>query len=371
VTASNLDHGTRLDRWLEEWPQVTAQGLGGFRIVFAAAVLLLHHPARTWVNDLPAAWWAPPPGPMALLTGPPPDWLVIVGHISFGVLAGLLLVGYRTGWVSVFLTANWLLLNGVAYSWGKIDHGSLIAFVPLALAAAGWGNRYSVDAAADRIAQVRGWPVTLLAFLLATAWATAALPKVVSGWLNLETEATRGHLLRNHLVHGRDELLAPIAAELPLGFAWPMLDIVVIAVEVALAFLIIHRSWFRGGLVLLIGFHFGVLVTMNISFTTNVWVYAAFAPATWWSWFVKRSHIPVQFPVTMVPVGLALGGGASAVVLVAGAAVFPAALDLLGVRKPSQVLAGITMLASLALVGVWLASALGRQRMARSDEDSV
>lgn len=363
----------RLDRWLEGWPAVTAEGLGAFRILYATSILLFVHPTRLWVSELPASWWAPPPGPMALLSGPPPAEVVIAGHLVFGVLAGALAIGYRTGSVSVALSVLWLFLDGVAYSWGKIDHGSfLIAVIPLALAVAGWGATFSVDATVGRgVRRVRRWPITAFAALVAFSVATSAIPKILGGWLNLDTAATRSHLLRNHLVHGRDALLAPYATDLPLGAPWPLLDITVIAVELCLVLLLFHRSAFRAGIALLIAFHTGVALTMNISFTTSLWFYAVFAPAVWWSRPAARLGIPVHLPPRAAPIAAAFGGGTSLIVVLVGDRPAPALLTLLHIPEPNLVLGVALFTLALTMIVAWAWSQMLRPLMGRQTESRV
>src|SRR5690606_21390663 len=111
------------DHWLENWPgKLNAKDLAYYRIVFAAYILLFALPNWSWITDIPTSWFAPPPGPMAFFQATPPLWLLHTGTILVALLAGALLVGYRTQFVSYAIAAFWLIGNGFAYSWGKIDH---------------------------------------------------------------------------------------------------------------------------------------------------------------------------------------------------------------------------------------------------------
>jgi membrane glycosyltransferase len=93
-----------------------------------------------------------------------------------------------------------------------------------------------------------------------------------------------------------------------------MADWATVVLEIGLLFCVWNVSAFRGGLALLVFFHLGVLLTMNISFLHQIFVYALFV-----GWenilpinqrsketsalpdFVKEWHVPVFV------VGVALG----------------------------------------------------------------
>jgi hypothetical protein len=299
--------GDRLQAWLTSWPAgLTTRDLARYRAFFASFLLLFRLPRWDWATDLPASWFVPPPGLVAPLTAPPPAWLLDAGTLAVGLLLGALLVGYRTRLVSWLLPVVWILGNGVAYSWGKIDHDILLLVLPLFLGPAGWGDELSVDARRGRVGPARRWPITLLAVAVALAMFSAAVPKALTGWLSPSTQAVRGHLYQNLLVHGRDGFLAEWVASLDVNALWYAADLSAVALEAGLVLLLVRRSWFRLGLLALAAFHVVVLVTMSIGFIANLMVYAAF-----FVWPPRRGVVRRRVPTgVLVGVGVGVGVGA-------------------------------------------------------------
>ena len=281
------------DEWLVRWPAGLRTGdLARVRILYASYMLLFNLPRWGWIDDLPGSWYSPPPGMMPLFPAPPPGWLLDVGTVTVAVLLSAVLVGYRTRFASVALSLVLLLGSGFAYSWGKINHDIFLVLLPLFLAPAGWGNALSLDARAGRTGPARRWPITLFAVAVSLAILSAAVPKLLSGWLSFSNEAVRGFLIRNIAVHGRDELLAEQAAALELGLLWPLTDIIAVTLEAALIVLLFRRGWFRTGLAALGVFHVAVLLTMNIAFTPNLISYSVFFVWPWVGTRDTRGRVP-------------------------------------------------------------------------------
>lgn len=345
-----------VDRWLETWPgRLSTTDLACFRILYASVLLLFGLPWWSWTADLPASWFAPPPGPVALLlSAPPPAWLLDTGTLLLGVLLGALLVGYRTRLVSWAVPALWLLGDGVAYSWGKIDHLQLVPMTPLFLGAAGWGDALSVDAWRGRIGSPRRWPITLFAVTIALAMFTAGLPKVVGGWLSPATHAVRGLLLQYRFVLELDQLLADWVARLDLGGLWLIADFATVLVEGGLVLLLVRRSTFRLGLLALVGLHLGVLLTMSIDFIGNVLIYGAF-----FAWPLRRRAGSARpLPTTAVTaVGLLLGGLAAVTVIAADQTPGALMLSPLGLGSHTA-----SLFLMIAFGSFWLAFDLNERR---------
>lgn len=333
------------------WPgSLGPADLARFRIVYAACALAFLLPRWSWTTELPESWFAPPPGPLALLAAPPPGWLLSAGGLVLGGLLGALLVGYRTRVVSWAIPIVWLAGNGVAYSWGKIDHEQLAILAPLFLGAAGWGDALSLDARRGRTGPPRRWPVTLFAVAVALAVLTAAVPKVRWGWLSPDSDAVRGHLFRNQLVHGRDQLLAPWAAGLELGGLWQVADVATVLVEAAPVLLLVRRSTFRLTLLGLTVFHWAVLLAMNITFTGNVLAYGAF-----FSWSTRAGVAAARSPAVggLAVLGLAAGAAAAGGVLLWDATLAEVLLGGLGL-SPLLVALGPNLGLGLLWIGLEL-----------------
>lgn len=261
--------------------------LGVVRILFAV-YLILRPVDYEWAGNVPSAFFQPAPGPFSLISSSPGPQFLFALEVVRLILAVLLLIGFRTTAASVGMTVVLVTGAGIANSYGKVDHFILFELLPLAMAAAGWGARLSIDARLrERSGQPprisRGLPVLLWAMTVAFALLTAALPKVISGWLDPSREATRGFVARDiadpskigpltHQVFGIDSTLF-----------WKFLDYSTIAVEGWLVMLLLFPALFRLGIALILLFHLGVYLALGIEFDSYILVYMPFfsAPVMW------------------------------------------------------------------------------------------
>ncbi len=280
ATLSRLD---RLGLWLEREYHLPPQGLALYRIAFAAHLLVFvladYWRAATWVGELPQALYYPPLGPMLLSSGLPSTMTLglVVAALCVATLA--LLVGYRTTLASVSVSACMMSLDASIYAMAKIDHGRvLLVLVPLILAASRWGERWSVDARRGHRAKRGDWPMSVLALVIGFGMMSASLPKLVGGWLSWDTQAAYAKTYINALQFGRDKLLALTAISFPNRVIWELLDWFTITFELGFLFAFARRRVFNMFLIAAVGFHWGVLLTMNIRFSYQLIVYAAFLP---------------------------------------------------------------------------------------------
>ena len=150
----------------------------------------------------------------------------------------------------------------------------------------------------------------LLAFMIGLGFFTAGSAKLRSGWLDLDTQAVRGHFLSGYVNHDRNQLLAPLMLRVEeFGFFWEALDWFTVALECGLVVAVLWWRTFRIGIAVASLFHFGVLMMMNIQFSANVIAYGAFVR---WNLFRPTPPgrvLPLSSPVAVV-VGLALGAAA-------------------------------------------------------------
>lgn len=344
-----------LDRayaWARDWPDaLTESDLARYRMFYAASVLLLLFPTWNWVASFPRSWWAPPPGPFALLSGPPPGWVLVACGVLLGICLGALFVGWRTRVVSWLIFLLWMFGNGVAFSWGKIDHSILLLLLPVFFAEAGWGNAHSVDHSRGRLIEGRSWMITAYALCITLGMMTAAAAKLATGWLSPSTQAVRGHLLRNIAVEGRGELLAGTTASIEASPLWIAADVLTVAVEGSLLVLLYRRSWFRAGLLVLIAFHIFVLLSFNISFLGNVIIYGAL-----FAWPLTRR--PIRGTRSWwVLASVSAGGGLAVLALTTGRSPGLFLLDAVGVPRLT-----IALVLMLAIGGLWLILNLRERR---------
>jgi hypothetical protein len=285
------------DRWIFGSFGVSARGLALYRIAFALFGLLITAPGHApdtdfaRITDLPDVFFLPPPGPMQLVGGFP-------GALFFDVLTAAatgalvcLLIGYRTRWASAALTGLLLVGFGFSYSLGKVNHNLLFVLTPLIMGASGWGAALSLDARAGRGGRVEAWPLTLLMLLVGFGFFTAGFTKLIGGWLALDTQATLGHLFKQFYANGRQDFLAAEFLTWRSAAFWEAMDWATIALECGLLVAAFRTSWARPLLVLVVFFHMGTLLMLNIAFAPNMIVYAAFLP-----WLTWAARLPRRLP---------------------------------------------------------------------------
>ncbi|PEN08783.1 hypothetical protein CRI93_03225 [Longimonas halophila] len=290
-----------LDRWLFDTFTASPEGLGLYRILYASFVLFAFTPGHaelldfSFVGALPNAFFLPPPGPLMLLPGPPPSWLLDALHLLLTGSLVALLVGYRTRWASWAVFGLLLTGYGFAFSVGKINHVMLFVLLPLVMSLTNWGAAYSMDAQAQRTPRaVQTWPLALLALLIGFAMFTAGFSKLIGGWLDPTTQATQGHFVKQFFARGRQDFLAPWLLQVDSVVFWELLDWGTVLFEMGFLVAVVRKQTMRLFLAAAIGFHLGTLLMLNIAFVFNYIVYAAFIS---WGPLAKRlqdglAHLP-------------------------------------------------------------------------------
>jgi len=152
--------------------------------------------------------------------------------------------------------------------------------MPMVMAFSNWGKAYSGDSflysKPDGDTVGNGWPLTLLALILGFMMFTAGFPKILGGWLDLDTQAVFGRYFRQYFVHGRQDLLADYGMQVNNSFLWELLDYATIFFEIGFLAAVIHPRTTRLFISIAVIFHFSTMLLLNISFLPNFVVYAAF-----------------------------------------------------------------------------------------------
>lgn len=241
-----------------------------------------------WIAAVPNEFVHPRPGLFSFIHSVPPEGLLIALTIVRAVLAVLLAVGILTLPVSILMTAVMITAAGISYSFSKVDHFILFELVPLFLVFAGWGNRWSFDAwwrsrRSQPAPGTHGMPVLLYAMTIGWAMLSAAVPKVLGGWLDPSRQATRGYIARDIAINEKLGPLGQWLLPLDVDLFWKLLDYATIAAEGLLIVFVLTPTLFRCWLLLLACFHTGVYLTLGISFIDYTLVYAVFfSPVVMW-----------------------------------------------------------------------------------------
>ncbi|MEX2641448.1 MAG: HTTM domain-containing protein [Balneolales bacterium] len=274
----------KFDHWIFCSFQVSAESLGLYRILFASLILLVVTPGHsvyaqfTLLSGFPAGFFDPPPGPMMLFGGIPGETFFRGLILMLNISLVSLLLGYKTFWASLATGLLFLTGFGFSFSLGKVNHNLLLLILPLIMMWSNWGASYSLDAlrTPGKRPTAESWPLTLLILCIGFMMFTAGLPKILGGWLDPDSLATRGHLFRQFFVNGRTDLLSGWLVSVDEQWFWIMLDYVTVIFETGFLIAILHPVTARIFLALAVLFHAGTLVMMNISFTNNIIVYGAF-----------------------------------------------------------------------------------------------
>jgi hypothetical protein len=344
----------RFDSWaFRGWP-VTADSLAVVRILYAGVSLLVGTPRWSWAGRLPDAVWNPEPGPLRLLPGAPGPVVMVVLQLLFVTALVALLLGWRTPVMSVAVTVVGAAGFGITYAMGNYDHSFIGVLTPAVLALSGWGARWSVDAAQGRVAEVEGWPVRLLAWVLGLAMLTSAYPKVRAGWLDIHTHAVLGQLANQYFVHGRHALLATQSIHLHAGAFWEVFDDLTVLVEGGFVVAALTVAGTRAWAAMAAVFHAAILLMINIAFSANLLIYVAFVD---WSSVAGRVRAERLSPVTrwaghrFAGAGVITAGVTYAVFCAHFGAVLPACLSLFSNR--ADFLAQIPLVLGGGAVGLW------------------
>ncbi len=357
----------RLDTWIHGGT-ITRTSLARYRLIYGVIALLLL-PDFSWIAAFPDSMYNPPPGPMILFSGFPPEAVLRALEAALAACLVALVIGWHTRTASYLAVGVSMVGYGFTYCLGKIDHDILLVLVPAAMAIAGWGDRLSLDSVrrrsrgeTERPERAEQWPLRLYALMIGLAFLTAALPKIAGGWLNPLTHAVRGVQIRQFYTHDRADLLADTFLGINNPVFWEVMDIATILLEAGIVVAVLSWGGTRVAFAIAALFHLGVWLMMNIPFWHNVVTYG---------FVVAWDRVPVPqalhrlphpapgvlraAPVLVLPVGIAWSfvvewfGNAAGVmypiILVAGGVVAGGYLAVLAARlvkvlRGGQVAAG-------------------------------
>lgn len=305
----------RYHRWIFDSFSVSPEGMGLYRIfvaVFILGFILPDIEMYEFLGTVPNELFSPPPGPMWFFEGFPSESVFLLLHSLLIVSLVCLLVGFRTKWASILAGVLLLAIKGFFYSIGKINHDLLLSVLPIVMSFSGWGKAYSIDGWLHRgdkeFQRVEGWPLSLLALFLGFMMFTAGFPKLLGGWLELDTQATLGHFFKQFFVKGRQDLLATYIINIDNRIIWELLDYATVLFEMGFLVAIIHPRSTRLFVSFAVLFHFSIMMTLNISFLPNFPAYAAFLN---WSAindrFKKWLDVKLASPIILVGIFLIFG----------------------------------------------------------------
>lgn len=278
----NPDKGSKFSYWIFNSYQPTKEGLGLYRIFSALFILFFLLPSvemYQFLGSLPSEFYSPPPGPMLIFDGFPPEIVFYILHSVLIIALLCLLLGFKTPVASITTGMVLLVIKGLFYSVGKINHDLLVVALPMVMAFSQWGAAYSIDSLRDKSnkePKVYGWPLVLLALMIGFMMFTAGFPKILGGWLYWDTQATFGHFFKQYFLNSRQDLLANYALQIDNRFLWEFLDYGTVIFEAGFLLAILTPRTTRLFVCFAVIFHFSIMMMLNIAFLPNFLAYAAF-----------------------------------------------------------------------------------------------
>ena len=288
-----------IDRWIFHSHPLTVRDLAIYRILYASFAMLMAVPRGLWLEHLPDVFFSPPASLAAIVAAPLPFEYVQLLNVLLALSLAALLIGWYTRTASISATVLMILLNTWIYSPGKINHDILFVLVPAVMAFSGWGEAYSIDA--RRRTKINAdstegsWTVTLMSLLIGIALFTAGWAKLSTGWLDLGSYATYGHLLINYHVTGRHPWGADLALQIKNTWFWEALDWSTVLFEVGFLPAVLSRRSFLFFCALAAIFHVGVELMFAITFWPNLVAYGVVIP-------YSKIGLPNSIPNVLTPV---------------------------------------------------------------------
>lgn len=263
-----------VSQWLEHEYRLDPRNLGVHRLCLA--YLLSRSLSEVpWIHRLSDHLYYPAPGLMQLFPGfPSPE--VHSAMIWVGTIAlALLVLGVRAPWAAVVFSIIAVVLDGFKFSVEKVHHHVLILLTPLFLALTPWSTKFSLWPAKPNQKE-RYWPFAFLALFIGAIFFSSAVLKLGGGWLDLDTQAARAHLVAREISGFNRGLLSKQATTLGTDALWEVADWVTILFEGAVVFCVVRLRYFRLALAMAAVFHVGMYLAISANFFDYLAVYAVF-----------------------------------------------------------------------------------------------
>ena len=241
-------------------------------------ILLFDAPYSAFVGQVPQTFYNPPVLSLAfLLPGFPPYWLMLIGDLVRVWLVVLIAIGIKTRVCTIALFLLTFILTNFVYSFGKINHDTLLWAVALCLAFTDWGVPYALVPDRRLNHKVAARALATAGVLIAFGMFTAGCGKMLR-WANfdLSTSGFLSWFYPAYYTLDRKLLLAPLVLKVPPQL-FKIADYTAVLFELSPFFLLLAgRVGWRVWLLAATGFHITNALLLNIPFHIHVLVYLPF-----------------------------------------------------------------------------------------------
>jgi hypothetical protein len=234
--------------------------------IFYSSYFLVFQPYRIHesISELPQSLFAPPLGPMALLSGFPNGHSIMLLEVGITISLFFLLLGVFTRSVSTGLTILLITSAGIRFSTGKIDHDILLLILPLFFRNA-WGHRLALLKTAYK-------KEYFLPYLVSFYFLSSALIKLQSGYLDHDTQSVYQWLMFYENNYGFSGVLKTYIIGLS-NFYLEILDWVTVLAEICLAILFFLKKTRTIGVLFALCFHLIIFLVFRIDFSKLYFIY--------------------------------------------------------------------------------------------------
>lgn len=254
----------------------TATDLAIVRIVFCLILFYKGLGDYAWLAHEHDIFYNPPPRvPRWIDMCYDEDFWKFLNFLNYVFLV-FILIGFLTPISSALFFVVSVFVYSKVFSFGKIDHGFFVCLTPLLLGIAGWGNKWSLDAILFENLKIKKWALSYLALCLGLAFLTAALPKILGGWLLPDQLMSKGFIIKKIYYEGVQSFFANALLAADINAFFKLLDYFTVAFELLFVFLIFHRYYGKWILLATCFFHVGVQAFMGIDFSGHMTAYLPF-----------------------------------------------------------------------------------------------
>ena len=303
-----------LNQFLTETHHNARQSLGLYRIIFSLGYLwfiVSRDNQDLW--SMPTAQWKPLPT-ISFITSPPAP--IVVQFILIGLIVSLLLlvVGFKTRWVTIGVTVFGMSLAAVRYSYGYMPHYALFmeTYIPMTMILSRWGDAFSIDRRMNNKQTTYSddhwiyvWPQKMILLILVLTFVSSGLIKLyrLNFILNVDQipNILSSQTIKTYIM-GFPDITPQATFLIDAPLISQNLRFVALGFELFFWVALINWRWRYLFLSLAFGFSWFNSIFMNIYFTQMLLTYVLFVNLYRWQGVVKITTVVAVVSVIVIAI---------------------------------------------------------------------